>query len=127
MEFSLLELRLLKEHEEIDPKHVDDLRIEIQKNRYVKPIVVDAKSMVILDGHHRYNALKKLNARYVPAITVDYGDDSITVGHWREEYKNITKEDVINAGKTGKKLPCKTSRHYFPFENEYEVHLNELL
>ena len=127
MEFSLLELRLLKEHEEIDPKRVDDLEIEIRKNGYVRPIVVDADSMVILDGHHRYNVLKRLNARYAPVITVNYRNDAIILGYWRNEYDSITKEDVIQAGRTGKKFPYKTSKHAFPFKNEREVYLKDLL
>ena len=127
MEFSILELRLLKEHEEVDSKHVDELEIEIRKNGYVIPIVIDANSMVILDGHHRYNVLKRFNARYVPVIAVDYDDDSIILGYWREEYSNISKEDVIRAGNNGKKFPCKTSRHTFPFKNVYEVDLKKLL
>lgn len=127
MEFRLLEPNLLKEHEEVDPKRLHELMADICKNRYVKAIVVDSKSMVILDGHHRYNVLKKLNARYVPVLLVDYNDSNIQLSYWREDYKNITKNDVLLAGNSQKKFPHKTSRHIFPFKNDSDVGLNLLL
>lgn len=127
MELKLLELSLLKEHESIDQKRLDEIIADICKNGYVKPIVVDSASMVILDGHHRYNALKRLNARYVPAILVDYNDDDILLSYWREEYKNITKKDVLLAGNSQNKLPHKTSKHTFPFTNDYDIRLELLL
>ncbi len=102
---------LLKPHEETCPIHLQNLRDEIKKDGCVKdPIIVDKNTMVILDGHHRYNSLKAMNCKFCPCCLVDYQSDEIDVACWREG-ERITKEQVIAAGLSGKLLPQKTSRH----------------
>ena len=101
----------LRGHEEVDPRHLEALRAEIQADGMLKrPIVVDRRTNVILDGEHRFNALKRLGCTRIPLVFVDYDSPSIQVKAWRRE-EPVTKQDVIEAGVTGKKLPFKTSRH----------------
>ena len=38
----------------------------------LKPVIIDSRTKLIIDGHHRVAALKVLGAKYVPAIVVDY-------------------------------------------------------
>ncbi len=75
--------RLLPHEEIIEPeleKLVHDLRIN-GVLRY--PVVVSKDTYVILDGHHRYSALQRLNFEFAPAILLDYEDDDlITVDTW---------------------------------------------
>jgi len=109
-----IEIKLLKPHEEICPVHLQSLRNKIKKDGCVKdPIIVDKNTMVILDGHHRYNALKSMNCKFCPCCLVDYQSDEIGVACWREGEK-IKKSQVLNAGLTANLLPPKTSRHLIP-------------
>jgi len=109
-----IEIKLLKPHEEICPVHLRNLQNEIKKDGCVRdPIIVDKNTMVILDGHHRWNLLLSLGAEFCPCCLVDYQSDEIGVACWREGEK-IKKEQVIAAGLTGKLLPQKTSRHIIP-------------
>jgi len=106
-----VEIGSLIEHEEVFYEKVLQLAYEIKRDGLLKyPILVEAKTRIILDGHHRYHALKLLGAKYVPVFLVDYYKDPITVGSWRKNF-NITKQIVLKAGLSGKKLPTKTSRH----------------
>lgn len=106
-----IDLSKLREHEEVDPKHLEALRAEIRDDGMLKrPIVVDRRTNVILDGEHRFNALKQLGCTRIPLVFVDYDSPSIQVKAWRGE-EQVTKQDVMEAGVTGKKLPFKTSRH----------------
>ena len=116
IEILLLDMNTLKEHEQVNPSRVEEILGQLLDTQYIKPIVVEKSEHVILDGHHRYNALKKLSARFIPAIVVDYEDKNVRLSYWREEYKSLSKKDVINAALSGNKLPPKTSRHYFDFE-----------
>ena len=101
----------VKEHEEIDPFHFQNLLQQIKSDGILKrPIVIDKKTKVILDGVHRTNILKELGCDKIPAILVDYSSPKIKVLCWRKEEK-LTKKDVILAGLTGKKFPPKTSKH----------------
>ncbi len=56
----LIDLMTLKEHEQIRPEYLEQLKDEILSDRILKmPIAVDKTTYTILDEHHRLHALKK--------------------------------------------------------------------
>ena len=114
---ALIEIDKLHDHEQIKPQHLDELCEEIKKDGEIKyPLIVDKYSYVVLDGHHRYYALKRLGCKYAPAQVVDYYDPHIKVERWhplvktrreakavlkllgKEGYKieEVVSEDVLN-------------------------------
>ncbi len=104
----------LKPHEQINTDHLAKLRAEIKNDGILKdPIIVDQNTLVILDGHHRYNSLKSLEYNFCPCCLVDYQSDEIAVGCWRQG-ETIAKKDVLAAGLSGSLLVPKTSRHIIP-------------
>lgn len=110
-EAQLVKLERLKQHEEVDLAHLKELKEEIEADTILKfAIVVDEKTNVILDGEHRFNALKELKCKCIPVIYVDYDSPAIEVQSWRDN-PHLTKEDVIEAGLGDRKLPPKTSKH----------------
>lgn len=114
----LVRLEELREHENFDPKHLEELLAEIKQDGCLKrPIIVDLQTRVILDGHHRYNCMKRLGKTHIPAYFVDYQRPEIEVLPW-DNKPPVTKEIVINAGLSGKKLPSKSSRHMVRINNE---------
>src|SRR3989338_769094 len=95
---ALIEINDLHDHEQIKQQHLDELCEQIKKDGEVKyPLIVDKYSNVVLDGHHRYYALKKLGCKYAPSYVVDYYDKHIKVECWyplvktRREAKAILK------------------------------------
>jgi len=107
----LVDIKKLKEHEEIDQKYLEKLTKRIKSDGILKkPIVADRKTFVVLDGVHRLNALKNIGCKKIPVIFVNYRSSSIKVLSWRKGEK-ISKEKVIKAGLSGEKLPPKTSKH----------------
>ncbi|MCE4619903.1 MAG: ParB N-terminal domain-containing protein [Desulfurococcales archaeon] len=107
----LVYIEYLKPHEETIDEHVNELLRDITEKRVlIRPILVDEKTMTILDGHHRVEALRRLGARYVPAILVDYDDDCIGVDTWKPGWR-VTKSLVRFAATSGKLLPPRTSKH----------------
>ncbi len=108
--YQLLKVKELKEHEQINRKHHVKIIKEIQKNRYVIPIIVDSKHKIILDGHHRFNAIKRLGYKDIPAVIVDYESSDVQVASWRNNII-VTKSDVIRRGLNKDLYPPKTSRH----------------
>jgi len=110
-EAQLVELNKLRQHEEVDPAHLKELKEEIRSDAVLKfAIVVDKNTNVILDGEHRFNALKELGCKKIPVVYVDYNSPDIEVQTWRNN-PHLTKKDVIDAGLSEKKLPPKTSKH----------------
>ncbi len=74
----------LKEHEQIDPHRLEEIKILLLKDNFQKdPIIVDKKTLVVIDGHHRLNALRILGFSKVALQYVNYlSDDEIKVRTW---------------------------------------------
>lgn len=111
-EIKNVEIGLLKPHERIIDCHLAKLTAQIEKDGFIsEPVIVDRNTIVILDGHHRFNVLKNLGLKFCPVCLVDYlNDEMVTVDCWRKG-ERITKSEVLSAGLTGKLLDPKTSRH----------------
>ncbi len=118
MDIFLMDLDNLKEHEEVDLKHLKRLKDRIRRDNILKkPIAIDKNTKIIIDGHHRFNSLKQLGFSRIPSYLVDYNSPEILV-KTRKNNKKITKEDVLFAGLNGKKLPPKTSKHMIKIRNK---------
>ena len=92
---TLIDIDDLRPHEEIIEQLVTELAKSIQNQAEVRdPLIVDERSLVILDGMHRYNALKKLGCRHAPACLVEYDDQRIAVGAWFRFF-NVNDPDSL--------------------------------
>ena len=114
MRVQLIPVEVLKPHEQVIQKKVDQLeRMTIRWDAYTKPLLVDGATGTILDGHHRFEIARRLDLQCLPCVVVDYlDDDSITLLLWpNSDREGITKDDVIQAGLSGDLMPPKTSRH----------------
>jgi len=111
--FEVLEIGRLRGHERIRPALLEQLMEQIRKDGYLRrPILVADGDFVILDGHHRVEAVRALGARRIPAYLIDYFSDIVRLTTWPDAVVSvITKEDVIRRGRTGDLFPPKTSRH----------------
>ena len=108
----------LREHEEIRPDYLEELKNEILSDGMLKmPIAVDKSTCIILDGHHRLHALKKIGCKKIPVILGDYQSPEIEVIPWREGEK-VTKKMIIDTALTGKRMAPKTSKHMIRVEGE---------
>ena len=114
MKVDLVSLEFLRPHEETIPKKVDELEKMTHRWRaYVLPLVVDKKTGVILDGHHRHQVALRLDLKCLPCVQVDYiEDDTIELDVWPNCGRDyVSKEEVIKAGLNGELFTPKTSRH----------------
>ncbi len=106
----------LRPHEFYIEDRVRRLMDEILKDGYIKrPVIVDAKTMTILDGHHRVEVARRLGLGRIPAMLVDYDSECVAVDSWKRNIR-VTKEVVRRAAETGRLLPPRTSRHRLCFE-----------
>jgi len=113
-----IELEALREHEEIRPDYLEQLKNEILSDGILKmPIAVDKKTYIILDGHHRLHALKKMGCKRIPVILFDYQSPEIEVLPYREG-ETVTKEMITQTALAGRRMPPKTSKHMILIEGE---------
>jgi L-serine kinase (ADP) len=115
MNIQTISLEQIHQHEEIDKHNLQHVMTMIQKSKVFKePIIVDKKSLVILDGHHRFNSCKKLGLHKIPCILVDYLKDTHIRVTSRRKKIDITKEIVVKMGLSGNLFPKKTTKHFIP-------------
>jgi len=83
LEIKLEEVEKLHIHEEVIPDILSKLTEEIKADGYIKhPVIVDSKTLVVLDGMHRVAAIENLGCRFIPVCLVDYDNPHIMVGCW---------------------------------------------
>lgn len=113
-EIKLVPIAKLRAHEQVDPQRLGQLLVRIKQDGHLKnPIVVDKKTLVILDGHHRASGLKRLGCRLVPVMMVNYFDPQIRVFFRRADFKiKLIKVAVLNRGLAGRPFPHKTTRNW---------------
>jgi L-serine kinase (ADP) len=110
-EFALLPLSELKSHERTTESITVDLVALLQRTRVVAdPIWVARGSSVILNGHHRVEALRRLGAERVPAWVIDYESELVHVERWHPG-PPIAKSEVVRRAEEGRLFPPKTTRH----------------
>ena len=66
------------------------------------------KTNVIIDGHHRYFALKELGFKNVPVTKVDYSSDLISTG---VDGSGIPKQEIIRIGVSDELFEPKSTQH----------------
>lgn len=109
--FALVPIGRLRAHERVDEENVLELMEELRRTRtFAEPIWVARDSYVILNGHHRVEALRRLGAERVPAWLLDYETDEVGLEPWRPG-GSITKAEVIHRANRGDLFPPKTTRH----------------
>lgn len=124
----LLQIDQLRPHEKGSPVYLELLRREILRDGMLRyPIVADEKTRVILDGMHRWLALKSIGYKAIPVLLVDvFQKPAIRVGRKRihqyisDSIEEMTVERVISVGLDGQLMEPRTTRHFFPF-SKYQL------
>ncbi|MEM4717714.1 MAG: ParB N-terminal domain-containing protein [Desulfurococcaceae archaeon] len=109
LKISIEEVNKLHIHEEIIPSILKQLVEKIRKDNVFKdPIIVDEKTLVVLDGMHRVAASKELGLKYIPVCLIDYDNPNVGLYTWvrvvkykktmTRDQESLRKEilDVIN-------------------------------
>jgi len=112
LEIALEELSNLHIHEEIIPVKMRELVAKMPGDGvFIHPIIVDAGSLVVLDGMHRVAAAKKIGFSYIPVCLVDYYNPHIKLGGWYRMFDELGEDEARDAiEETGLKPMKKTYR-----------------
>ena len=130
--------KLLAHEEFIGKRHTSLLEhIESARDQYqtIPAVVACSRSNAIIDGHHRTSVIKALGYEMAPVLYVDYshpdllvhkpdddddaaaagsdaaGDGGEGAGEGPGGVGRVTKQDVVDAAQTGRRLPPKSTAH----------------
>ncbi|PST26889.1 hypothetical protein C7U60_00860 [Mesorhizobium plurifarium] len=111
MEYCLLSPERLIPTEEVSPDRVDALQaLILQATSWTRPIAVEKDALFVMDGHHRLTVAHRLRLVMVPVVLLDY--DSVRLESWRPG-ESVTPSEIFAMARSGRKFPCKTTRHIF--------------
>ena len=112
-ELRLLNLSQINETEEHSADDVCTLLESILNlGFWTIPIAVEYSTFAIMDGHHRFNAAKKIGLKRVPCVLMDYKKSGVTLQSWRPEI-DVSVAGLFFMISESKKYPFKTTRHIF--------------
>ncbi len=102
------------------------LRKKVQsEGRWVKPIAIDDKHNLVMDGQHRMEVALALRLKRVPAVKFAYSD--VEIWSLRPRQYSFTWQDVVARALSGDIYPYKTVKHRFPEDlPECDFRLREL-
>ena len=112
---SLLHNELIP-HEKVSNRGINQLNNyigNIHPEIILPSILICNKTNVIIDGHHRFHALKLLEVDLIPVSLIDYNSDLILTN----KKNSLSKEEIINSAKDNNILPPRTSKHVINFKN----------
>jgi len=126
---AIMPINKLKPHERGSPLYLELLKKEIIKDGMLKyPIIADEKTHVILDGMHRWLALKSLGYTLIPVMLIDaFQNTRMRVGRRRiHRYiigseEEITIKEVISTGLSKRLMKPRSTRHFFPFSKVHQI------
>ena len=112
-EITLIPVTSISETEEHNPSRAAILAKSIEsKGLWTLPVALEQESLAIMDGHHRFNAAKKLNFQRIPCVLLAYDSGCVSLKSWRPSWKPCIS-DVLEKIKRKQKFPYKTTRHLF--------------
>jgi len=107
----MLGLEELRPTEEINLDRAMSLSKAISRDSvWTRPLLVELKHSLVMDGHHRLYCAHQLSLRKVPCILLSYEDPRLSVTSWEDEASFDTNR-IYEAGLSGKLLGFKSTRH----------------
>lgn len=95
MEIKIVPLANLSIHELTIPAALERIKQEIHTEAVLRhPIIVDSRTLVVLDGMHRTSALRSLGCQLAPVCLVDYQNPAIELHAWYRKFfgsKHLSK------------------------------------
>lgn len=90
LEVGLVDLQLLKLHEETLNASLTSLVEDIKGSGVVKhPVIVDRESLTVLDGMHRVQALRRIGCVRALTCNVDYQSQDVALKFWYRTFDGV--------------------------------------
>lgn len=129
VKLKLLNIKSLVSHEQTNLQKVNSLAKEIHNNGFINNPVIACElidsNYLILDGHHRVGAVKKLDGNFIPVQIVNQVD--VQLDYWLHKFTSLNfLEHISNFGyqhgiKVGEYFNSKTNTKHPVFIESYNI------
>ena len=112
-----IDIDILRCHEEVVEERLNSFINYLKTldgDVLISSLIVCNESMIIIDGHHRYHALKYFGLKKIPVTFIKY--NTLEIKAYFDD--RILKNDIIEIVNSGKLLPPKSSKHVVWDENK---------
>ena len=109
-EVTEIDINLLFPHEKViaDKKEILKANLKYKDDSVIiSSIIICSESKMIIDGHHRYFALKELGLEKIPVTMINYFSDKIIT----DKNDSLMKHDIIENALSGKLYEPKSTKH----------------
>ena len=109
-EVTEIDINLLFPHEKViaDKKEILKANLKYKDDSVIiSSIIICSESKMIIDGHHRYFALKELGLEKIPVTMINYFSDKIIT----DKNDSLMKNDIIENALSGKLYEPKSTKH----------------
>ena len=106
----VVKIEKLKCHEQVVKERLNSLKFylhSLENDILISSIIVCNKTQTIIDGHHRFHALKDLGFDKIPVTYINYQANEIKA-YFDDR---ISKKEILRASDSGNLLPPKSSKH----------------
>tara|TARA_Y100000816_G_C26052640_1_gene552066 strand:+ start:54 stop:491 length:438 start_codon:yes stop_codon:yes gene_type:complete len=116
------DVNLLYPHERIIDKNKNVLKEKFINSHgifFISSIIICNESGLIIDGHHRYNALKELGLSKIPVTKINYKSKKIKTSKKNDICKNLiikkaVSKDLFKPKSTRHLILCERQKQWFP-------------
>ena len=118
-EVTEIDINLLSPHEKViaDKKEILKANLKYKDDSVIiSSIIICSESKMIIDGHHRYFALKELGLEKIPVTMINYFSDKIIT----DSKNSYSKYDIIENAKNGNPYEPKSTKHLIYCEEELD-------
>ena len=105
-----VDVDIIMPHEKVLLDKKDILKNNLKyKDEYIiiSTILICSNSNMIIDGHHRYAALKELGYKKIPVTLINYFSDKIIT----DKNDTLLKKDIISNSQNNNLYEPKTTKH----------------
>ena len=109
-EVTEIDINLLSPHEKViaDKKEILKANLKYKDDSVIiSSIIICSESKMIIDGHHRYFALKELGLEKIPVTMINYFSDKIIT----DKNDSLMKHDIIENALSGELYEPKSTKH----------------
>ena len=114
-------------HEKVNIFHAIYIYLKmIFSGHFDVPVLIDSRTKIILDGHHRVYAANRLGLKKVPCCVIDYIENTSIQVETRRRDIFINKAEVVKMALSPKVFPDKTTKHVYKISSFRSFLLKEL-